>query len=253
MQDDVAVVVGGASGIGAAVAERLVAERACRRLVVADLDAVGARGQAEALRGRGVEVAHHQVDVCDQESVDRLVAETAEASWLVVASGIFGTDDALSVTRDDFRRVMGVNGEGAFFVVQAYARKMAARGRGSVVAVASVAARVPRVRQVAYGASKAALRQALRVLALEVAGSGVRINTVSPGLTATRMMHQLSADTAAVTDLAGGDPSSFRLRIPRGTVALPEDVASVVAFVLRDAAHMTIQDVVVDGGELLGL
>jgi 2,3-dihydro-2,3-dihydroxybenzoate dehydrogenase len=253
MQDELAVVVGGANGIGAAIAERLVADRSCGRLVVADIDMPGVRRQADSLHGRGVEVAEHQVDVCDQGSVDGLVADTADASWLVVASGIFGTDDALSVTRDAFRRAMAVNGEGVFFVVQAYAREMAARGRGSVVAVASVAARVPRVRQVAYGASKAALRQALRVLALEVAGSGVRINTVSPGLTATRMMDQMSADAAAVSNFACGDLSTFRPRIPRGTVALPQDVAAVVAFLLRDAAHMTIQDLVVDGGELLGM
>jgi 2,3-dihydro-2,3-dihydroxybenzoate dehydrogenase len=113
---------------------------------------------------------------------------------------------------------------------------------------------MPRMRQAAYSASKAALRQGLRVLAMEVTGSGVRINTVSPGPTDTEMMRELAGDHAAMDDLASGSLEVMRPRIPAGRVALASDVAAVVAFLLSPASsHMVMADLVVDGGELLGM
>ena len=118
----------------------------------------------------------------------------------------------------------------------------------------STSKRMPRMRLAAYSASKAALRQALRVLAIEVAGSGVRINTVSPGPTDTEMMRQLARDHAAIDDLANGSLEVMRPRIPTGRVALASDVASAVTFLLSPASsHIVMADLVVDGGELLGM
>jgi 2,3-dihydro-2,3-dihydroxybenzoate dehydrogenase len=113
---------------------------------------------------------------------------------------------------------------------------------------------MPRMRQAAYCASKAGMRQGLRVLGMEVAPLGVRVNTVSPGPTDTPMMRALAADHANVDDLAMGSLEAMRPRIPGGRVATPVDVANAVSFLLAPASeHVCLQDIVVDGGELLGM
>jgi 2,3-dihydro-2,3-dihydroxybenzoate dehydrogenase len=155
---------------------------------------------------------------------------------------------------DTFRRLLAVNLVGSFHVAQCYAREMGARGGGTIVGVASIAARMPRMRQAAYSASKAGLRQALRVLAMEVAPLGVRINTVSPGATDTPMMRELAHDHQSLDDLALGSSEAMRPRIPHGRVATPEDIAHAVAFLLSpNAEHVHMHDLVVDGGEMLGM
>ena len=168
--------------------------------------------------------------------VDELVGATADADRVVIAAGQFAPAPALEVTREEFGRIHSVNTEGVFFVAQAYARAMAERGHGAIVGVASIAARMPRMRQAAYCASKAGMRQALRVLGMEVAPLGVRINTVSPGATDTPMMRALAADHSSVDDLAQGSVEAMRPRIPHGRVARPEDVAAVVSFLLAPGA-----------------
>ncbi|MFG2045756.1 SDR family oxidoreductase, partial [Dactylosporangium sp. NPDC048998] len=89
---------------------------------------------------------------------------------------------------------------------------------------------------------------------MEVAASGVRVNTVSPGPTDTQMMRQLASDHATVDDLAEGSLLAFRPRIPAGRVARGPDIAAVVRFLLSpDSSHILLGDIVVDGGELLGM
>jgi NAD(P)-dependent dehydrogenase (short-subunit alcohol dehydrogenase family) len=128
------------------------------------------------------------------------------------------------------------------------------RGRGAIVAIASIAARMPRKRQAAYCASKAGMRHGLRVLGMEVAPAGVRVNTVSPGATDTPMMRALAGDHPSVDDLASGSLESMRPPIPHGRVARTADVAQVVSFLLAPGSeHIFLQDIVVDGGELLGM
>jgi 2,3-dihydro-2,3-dihydroxybenzoate dehydrogenase len=120
--------------------------------------------------------------------------------------------------------------------------------------VTSIAATLPRMRQAAYCASKAGVRQALRVLGMEGIAHGVRINTVAPGPTDTPMMRELAADHPSVDHLAAGDPAALRPRIPAGRVARPHDIAAAVAFLLSpDSGHIALRDLVVDGGEALGV
>jgi 2,3-dihydro-2,3-dihydroxybenzoate dehydrogenase len=248
------VVVGGAQGIGAELARRLAREPWTERLVVADLLLEGCEELARELDGDGCEVTARGVDVTDGDQVSELVAATSDAERVAIAAGIFAPAAALEVERDQFARILEVNLAGVFFVAQAYARSMAERGSGAIVGVASIAARMPRMRQVAYCASKAGMRHALRVLGMEVAPSGVRVNTVSPGATDTPMMRTLAGDHPSVDDLAIGSLEAMRPRIPHGRVARTADVANVVSFLLApDSAHIHLQDVVVDGGELLGM
>lgn len=247
------VVVGGARGIGEAVVRRLVASDECSSLLIADIDADGLDQLRASLEGEDCLVTTQVVDVCDEASVAQLVDASSESKAVVITTGIFAPAPSVEVTRQEFRRIMEVNCDGVFFVAQAYARQMVATGGGSIVALSSIAARMPRMRQAAYSASKAGVRQALRVLAMEVAGQGVRINTVAPGPTDTPMMRLLAKDHSSIDDLAKGSPDVFRPRIPMGKVARADEIAETVEYLLFHGAHITMQDVVVDGGELLGM
>jgi 2,3-dihydro-2,3-dihydroxybenzoate dehydrogenase len=247
------VVIGGARGIGGAIAESLGEDPTITRLVVADIDLALATETCGAIAPSANATATF-VDLSDAASVEQLVKETNVADRVVIASGIFTAAPATDVDLDAFRHVLDVNLIGAFHAAQLYAAHMVTRGSGSIVAVASIAARMPRMRQAAYASSKAGLRQALRVLAMEVAADGVRINTVSPGPTDTEMMRSLAADHSSVDDLALGSIEAFRPRIPDGRVATTMDIANAVKFLLSaDAGHIVMQDLVIDGGELLGM
>lgn len=250
-----AVVVGAAQGIGAEIARRLATERWVDRLVLADVKTEGCEAVAAEIGGGRVDVEAHPVDLLDPDSVAALVSACGgSATRVALAAGAFAPGPSLEVDRATFARIIDVNLEGTFFCAQAFAAPMAANGGGSIVAVASIAARMPRMRQAAYCASKAGMRQALRVLGMEVAEAGVRINTVSPGPTDTPMMRSLAADHSSVDDLAIGTLDAMRPRIPAGRVARPADVATAVAFLLGpEAEHVYLQDLVVDGGELLGM
>ncbi|GIJ30440.1 2,3-dihydro-2,3-dihydroxybenzoate dehydrogenase [Micromonospora qiuiae] len=249
-----AVVIGAARGIGQAIGEDLAQAFPTDRLVLADIDLDSVEQVADSLRARGVDAVARHVDIADAESVSNLVAATSEASRVAIAAGVFGSAPTLEVDVADFERIIRINTIGCFDVARHYAGRMAERGTGSIVAVASIAARMPRMRQAGYAASKAALRQALRVLAMEVAADGVRVNTVSPGPTDTEMMRQLANDHATVDDLADGSLLAFRPRIPAGRVARGSDIAAAVRFLLSpESSHILLGDIVVDGGELLGM
>lgn len=248
------VVVGAAGGIGRAIAEALAAADPTRALLLADIDGEQVSEVARGLTAKGVDAAAHAVDVRDPDSVAALVAQSTAADRVAIAAGIFRASPALTTTSAEFTDIMQVNTIGCFHVAQQYAATMVQAGGGSIVAVASIAARMPRMRQAAYSASKAALRQALRVLAMEMAGDGVRINTVSPGATDTQMMRQLAGDHSSLSDLAHGSLAVLRPRIPVGRVAAAQDIAAAVVFLLSPGAqHVVMQDLVVDGGELLGM
>jgi len=247
------VVVGAAQGIGAAVARRLAADDQSGRLVLADVQGDLVEKLAAELREAGRDVLAVETDITQSPSVDHLLEVSAGATRVALVAGVFQAKPSLEVEREELARVLGVNLIGTYAVAQAYSRDMIGRGGGAICAIGSIAARMPRLRQAAYCASKAGMRQALRVLGMEVLPMGVRINFVAPGPTATEMMLALAGDHQD-RDLAQGSPEAFRPPIPDGRVGTPEDVAEAVAFLLSDrAAHIALHDLYVDGGESLGL
>ncbi|STM59390.1 2,3-dihydroxybenzoate-2,3-dehydrogenase [Escherichia coli] len=124
---------------------------------------------------------------------------------------------------------------------------------GAIVTVASDAAHTPRIGMSAYGASKAALKSLALSVGLELAGSGVRCNVVSPGSTDTDMQRTLWVSDDAEEQRIRGFGEQFKLGIPLGEIARPQEIANTILFLASDlASHITLQDIVVDGGSTWG-
>jgi len=253
MSEHTAVVVGAAQGIGAAVAKRLAAQSEVVRLVLADVQLEAVEKLAAELKTSATSVEAICTDIAVGESVDALVAATADATQVALVAGLFQAKPSTEVEREDLAAIIGVNLVGTFMLAQGYATAMIAGGGGAICAVGSIAARMPRMRQAAYCASKAGMRQALRVLGMEVIDRGVRINFVAPGPTATEMMTALSGDHPNA-ELWRGSPEALRPPIPDRRVGSPDDVAAAVTFLLSEqSCHIALHDLYVDGGESLGL
>ncbi|GAA3184187.1 MULTISPECIES: 2,3-dihydro-2,3-dihydroxybenzoate dehydrogenase [Streptomyces] len=251
-----ALVTGAGRGIGAAVAAALAARGA--RVVATDLAPgelpAAARPYAERITARAL-------DVTDAAAVDTLVAETEESAGpidiAVNVAGVLRGAPVAELTDADWAATFAVNTDGVMHVSRAVTRRMTARGRGSLVTVASNAAGIPRAGMAAYAASKAAAVMFTKCLGLEVAAHGVRCNTVSPGSTLTDMQRAMwtasgqDAETAA-RHIIEGDLTAHRTGIPLGRIADPSDIAEAVAFLVSDRArHITLHDLYVDGGATL--
>ncbi|MDU7649249.1 MAG: 2,3-dihydro-2,3-dihydroxybenzoate dehydrogenase EntA [Klebsiella michiganensis] len=189
-----------------------------------------------AFDGESYPFATETLDVADAQQVaqtcGRLLAGTARLDVLVNAAGILrmGATDALS--QEDWQQTFAVNVGGAFNLFQQTMAQFRRQKGGAIVTVASDAAHTPRIGMSAYGASKAALKSLALTVGLELAGSGVRCNLVSPGST---------------------DTEQFKLGIPLGKIARPQEIANTILFLASDhASHITLQDIVVDGGSTLG-
>lgn len=235
----VAVVTGGASGIGAAVATTFVAKGAT--VAVVDLDEGAAQATATSLGGasRGF-----GCDVSDPASVtaaiDAIHTAYGRIDVLVNSAGIVILGPAEDLSPEAFAKTLAVNVTGTFLVSQAAGRHMLAAGRGKIVNLASQAGSVALDEHAAYCASKFAVIGLTKVLASEWGGRGVTVNTVSP--------------TVVLTDLgrkawAGPKGDAHKAQIPTGRFALPEEIAAAVLFLCSNASDMINgADLLVDGG-----
>ncbi|KVP20653.1 2,3-dihydro-2,3-dihydroxybenzoate dehydrogenase [Burkholderia multivorans] len=252
----VAVVTGAARGIGAAVARALVA----RGVDVAAFDADGdtlARATEDCPAAPG-HIHPFTVDVADasavRAAVERVETTVGPIGMLANVAGVLRLAAATSLTDDDWAHCFAVNTHGVFHLSRAVAARMIARRTGSIVTVGSNAALVPRTQMAAYAASKAAAHQFSRCLGLELAGHGIRCNIVAPGSTDTPMQRQLWRDPEGAAGVIAGSLETYRTGIPLGRIAVPEDVAGTVLFLLSDAArHVTLHTLCVDGGATLGV
>jgi 2,3-dihydro-2,3-dihydroxybenzoate dehydrogenase len=251
MSGAVALVTGAGQGIGEAVARTLA--RAGTSLVVSDRDGDRAAAVAAELGDGAVGAA---LDVTDAAAVEALVArieeEVGPLGTLVNVAGVLRTGPVLDCDPADWDALFAVNATGVFRVSRAVARRMVARGGGSIVTVASNAAGIPRVGMAAYGASKAAAASFTKSLGLELAPHGIRCNVVAPGSTDTPMLRSLWNGTDGAAALIAGDPATFKVGIPLGRLAAAQDIADAVAFLVSDRArHITMQELYVDGGATL--
>ncbi|ECW6172621.1 2,3-dihydro-2,3-dihydroxybenzoate dehydrogenase [Salmonella enterica subsp. enterica serovar Poona] len=197
------------------------------------------------------------MDVADAAQVaqvcQRVLQKTPLLDVLVNAAGILrmGATDALSV--DDWQQTFAVNVGGAFNLFSQTMTQFRRQQGGAIVTVASDAAHTPRIGMSAYGASKAALKSLALTVGLELAGCGVRCNVVSPGSTDTDMQRTLWVSEDAEQQRIRGFGEQFKLGIPLGKIARPQEIANTILFLASDlASHITLQDIVVDGGSTLG-
>jgi len=237
----VAIVTGGAQGIGEACARRLARDGA--RVVIADVD--DTRGQA--LAGT-LDALYVHCDVGDKAQVDALVARAMAAHGridiLVNNAGIFRAADFLDVTEADFDAVLRVNLKGSFLVGQAVAREMARAGKGAIVNMSSVNGTLAIPTIAGYNVSKGGINQLTRVMALSLADKGIRVNAVAPGTIAT----ELAAQAVLTSDDARARIMS---RTPMKRLGEPHEIADTVAYLASDAAsYITGEIVVVDGGRM---
>lgn len=248
--DDVAVVTGGASGIGYAVVSQLLRHGVPVAVLDRRIGDLDARVRRDHPDGRWLAI---EADVTNANAVDAAIARTEATLGPVTLgasiAGVLAVGLVTETSADEWSRVLGVNATGVFHVLRALARTLVPRRRGSLVTVSSNAAGVPRHGMAAYAASKAAATMFTKSLGLELAPHGIRCNVVAPGSTRTPMQEAMWARGSSAETVLHGSLETFRTGIPLGRIAEPADVAEVVVFLLSDAArHVTMAEWYVDGG-----
>lgn len=247
LEGKVAVVTGGASGIGKATAERFAREGA--RVVIADLDGEGAEKAADEIREAGGKAFGVRADVtsaADTKEMVRAAEENFGGLHVLFANAGIGTPPVPTEETEEgvWDRAMMVNAKGVFLCCRAAIPALRRSGGGSIVINASIVAVRARPGYPAYAASKAAVVQLGRVIALEGAGDGIRANCVAP----------VAADTSMLDTLVGDkDPEAAReaimATIPMGRLTSTSDVAGVATFLASDDAEFVTGTVIpVDGG-----
>ena len=183
--------------------------------------------------------------------VDGVLERHGRLDILVNAAGVLAPQPFLDMDSDAWDHTLDVNARGAIFLAQGCARTWVRSGvAGRIILFASIAGRsIVRLNNTAYSASKAAVIQAARCLALELAPHGITVNTISPGSTATEMLVDIQA-RGDVESVIQGNAAEWRLGIPLGRLADPSDQAALALFLAGEGArHITGQNLTVDGGQ----
>jgi 3-oxoacyl-[acyl-carrier protein] reductase len=244
----VVVVTGAAKGIGAAVARAFADEGA--RVAMLDVDEAGIKKLADELEGRGTQVIARRTDVTRSADVRSAIGDV-EARWgrvdiLVNNAGGFGTVRPASedISEDEWDGILRLNLTSAFLCAKAVLPGMKQRRWGRIINLSSIGGRGAAVLLSShYAAAKAGILGFTRHLAIETARSGITVNAIAPGTTATERFTALRtpADTAALVE-----------RVPVGRVAEPAEIAACILFLASDAAaYMTGATLDVNGGVLM--
>lgn len=237
----VAIVTGGATLIGAALVDAFVEEGV--RVAVADIDEAGGRALADR-HGEGV--LFEPVDITDDNAIERFVAATADRfggiDFLINLACTY-VDDGIGSGRAHWTTALDVNLVSGIMMLRAVRPHMARRGGGAVVNFGSISAKVAQTGRWLYPVSKAAILQATRNAAMDLAPDKIRVNSVSPGWTWSAIMKNLTGDDRAKTDRVA---APYHLL---GRVGDPREVARTVLFLCSDdASFITGADIAVDGG-----
>ncbi|HXF62197.1 MAG TPA: glucose 1-dehydrogenase [Caldilineaceae bacterium] len=239
--DRVAIVTGGARGIGRAIVKCFAQEGA--RVVIADLESEAAETTCREVAAAGGDAFFVHTDVGDRGQVDALIAQTvqryARIDILVNNAALLGENGHfLDVPVETWERVIRVNQSGVFHCAQAAARVMARARRGNIINISSVNGLTPQPRAVAYAAAKAAVESLTKSMAIDLAPYGIRVNAIAPG---PIQSHQ--------PDDAPPRPTDLTLL---GRTGLPGEIAAVALFLASDeSSYITGERIGVDGGKLL--
>lgn len=248
-------VTGGASGIGLAVVEAVLALGA--RATIIDLSEEAVEREVARLSGVGHDVDGHVVDICDgaatRAALQAAAAHTGALDGVVASAGTrMKSQPLLDLDDADWQRIMDINLTGVFLTCKAAAHVMVPQQRGSIVTIASLSGHAARLNQSAYCVSKAGVVQLSRVLALELASANIRVNSVCPGTTVTAMFDKaLEQDGDRIArDRVEGNLGGFRAGIPLRRLSDAIDQAAAAVYLLTDLSrHVTGQSMLVDGGE----
>ncbi len=246
VEGKVALITGGARGQGASHG-RALAEHGAKVVLADILDDLG-RETAERLRHDGLDVRYEHLDVTRLEDWDAAVRATEEAygnlNVLVNNAGIVGTGTVLDCTLEEWHAVTAVNQTGVFLGMQRVVPAMKRAGGGSIINISSVAGTIGTAfESIAYHASKAAVHLLTRSAAVTLAPE-IRVNSITPGITATAMADTIGAERLAARLAA----------YPMGRAARPDEVSQAVVFLASDESSFTTgADLRVDGGALAGV
>ena len=240
----VALVVGGARGIGGAASEAFA--ESGHAVVVADLDGGEAAALARRLDPAGQRTLAMAVDVTMRDSVDAMVTAVVDRfgrlDAMVDCAGVIDPQPSADVADDAWQRLLAVHVDGTFRCARAAYPALVASGGGTIVNIASVAAHVGIPGRLSYTAAKGAIEAMTRTLAVEWAPVGIRVNAVAPGYTSTELV-QRAIDSGRL------DTGAVISRVPLGRFAEPSEIASVILFLSTSASSfITGQSIVVDGG-----
>lgn len=245
-----AVVTGGGSGIGRAMASLFAAEGAS--VAILDKDGESARNVAGDAERSGDRVTAVEVDLADGEKAEGAIEEVSRLfdrlDILVNNAATYVAGDFFEISRDTWQRVLDVNLTAYFLCARAAAREMRREGNGgSIINIGSVHQKISEPRSGAYASSKGAIAQLTRNLAIEFAPFNIVVNSISPGFIRTRMSVVDGIDETTTARFQQLYLNSGR--IPLGRAGLPEEVAAAALFLAaRECPYMTGADLVVDGG-----
>ena len=237
------LVTGGASGIGLAIVEAVLAEG--WRAIVADLDLGSLDRCRDALGEPSDRVRFEQIDVADEEavirSIDACETEFGPLTGVVNSAGVGRDVPALTTSADLFRKILEVNLIGSFVVSREVAKRMRDRGAGSIVNIASVSGIMGNEGRVAYGASKGGVITMTKVMAVELAPVGIRVNAIAPGPIETPLVQQVHTPEVRAAWMAA---------VPQRRYGEPADIAGAAIFLLdrHKSGYITGQTICVDGG-----
>ena len=241
----VAVVTGGASGIGLGVARQFLADG--HRVAVLDLNKATLDSAAAELSAQDGTSLAVEVDVADRGSVDaafeRVRSELGPVGILVTSAGIESFDPVLDITADRWDRIIAVNLTGTFTCVQAAVPDMLAAGWGRIVTISSSSAQSGAPNMAHYAASKGGVIALTKSLAVELSRSGITANTIPPSLVDTPMVHEAEArgDFPGVAVIGP--------MVPLGRAGTPADIAAACSFLCGDGgSYITGQVIGVNGG-----
>jgi 2-hydroxycyclohexanecarboxyl-CoA dehydrogenase len=246
----VAIVTGGASGIGLAISERLGADG--NAVAIFDLDGDAAEAAAAKIAAAGGTAIGVAVDVTDRARIDAAVAEVRErlapATILVTSAGLDGFDRFLDISVEKWNRILEVNLTGTFHCCQAVIPDMLEARWGRIVTISSSSAQGGQQLMTHYVSSKAGVIGLTKALALEFGPKGITVNTIPPGFIDTPMLRR-----AESKGLLGRTLEENAKLTPVRRAGRPEDIAATCAFLVRDeASYITGQVVGVNGGRNTG-
>jgi 3-oxoacyl-[acyl-carrier protein] reductase len=242
LADQVAIITGSARGLGRAMALRFAEEGAT--VVVADLDRDGATQVAGELEAAGGRARPFEVDVASPPRVEAMVADAlgqfGRLDVLVNNAGVGLNRPFMTTTLEEWERQLRVNLTGTFLCAQAAARAMVRQGRGRIVNVASISGQRGGQGRAAYGAAKAGVILLTRVMAVELAPRGVRVNAIAPGPVDTEQSRGTHTEATR---------RAYRERIPAGRYGEAEEIAAAALFLASEESSFVVGHVLnVDGG-----